>query len=159
MLYHALWAYRTSVKTATSFTPFQLAYGLESIFPIECEIPSLKLVVELLPDTSSLEEHLLHFKHLDEQHCDASTMNEAHKKRVKVHYNKAVKPRVFLEGDLILVYAQEKDALGAGKFKSMWYGPFIVKKVLKNGAYTLVDFEGNELPEPRNGLYLKKYYA
>ena len=86
-------------------------------------------------------------------------MNEGHKKRVIVQNDKVVKPRVFSEGDLILVYAQEKDALGVGKFKSMWYDPFIVKKVLKKGAYTLVDFEGNELAEPRNGLYLKKYYA
>ena len=58
-------------------------------------------------------------------------MNEAHKKRVKVQYDKAVKPGVFSEGKLVLVYAQEKDALGEGKFKSMWYGPFIVKKSLK----------------------------
>ena len=79
MLYLALWAYRTSVKTATGFTPFQLVYGLESIFPIECEIPSLKLAVEILPDTSSLEERLLHLEHLDEQRRDAATMNEAHK--------------------------------------------------------------------------------
>ena len=134
-------------------------HGLESIFPIECEIPSLKLAVELLPDTSSLEERLLHLEHLDEQRWDAATMNEVHNNRVKAQYDKAVKPRVFSKGDLVLVYAQEKDALGAGKFKSMWYGPFIVKKFLKKGAYTLVDFEGNELPEPRNGLYLKNYYA
>ena len=86
-------------------------------------------------------------------------MNKAHKKQVQVQYDKAVKPRVFSEGDLVLVYAQEKDTLGVGKFKSMWYGPFIIQKVLKNGAYTLVDFEGNELAKPRNGLYLKKYYA
>ena len=79
MLYPALWAYRMSVKTATGFTPFQLVHGLESVFPIECEITSLKLVVELLPDTSSLEERLLHLEHLDEQRQDAATMNEAHK--------------------------------------------------------------------------------
>jgi hypothetical protein len=48
---------------------------------------------------------------------------------------------------------------GAGKFKPMWFGPFIVKEVLKKGAYRLVDFEGNALAEPRNGLYLKKYYS
>ena len=84
MLYPARWAYRMSVKTTTGFTPFQLTYGLESIFPIECEIPSLKLAVELLPDTSSLEERLLHLEHLDEQHEDATIMNEAHKKWVKV---------------------------------------------------------------------------
>eukprot|EP00253_Pinus_taeda_P006318 PITA_06318 len=83
MLYSALWAYRTSVKTTTGFTPFQLVYGMESIFLIECEIPSLKLAVELLPETSSLEERLLHLEHLDEQRRDAATMNEAHKKRVK----------------------------------------------------------------------------
>ena len=119
------------MKTATGFTPFQLVHGVESVFPIECEIPSLKLAVELLPDTYSLEERLLHLEHLDEQRRDAAMMNEAHKNRVKVQYNKVVKPRVFSEGDLVLVYAQEKDALGVGKFKSMWYGPFIVKKFLK----------------------------
>lgn len=91
MLYLALWAYRTSVKTATGFTPFQLVYGMESIFPIECKIPSLKLVVELLPETSSLKECLLHLEHLDEQRRDAATMNEAHKKRVKTQYDKAVR--------------------------------------------------------------------
>jgi hypothetical protein len=66
MLYSTLWAYRTSVKTATSFSHFQLVYGLEAVLPIECQIPSLKLVVQLLPDTSPLEEQLVHLEHLNE---------------------------------------------------------------------------------------------
>jgi len=159
MLYPALWAYRTSVKTATGFTPFQLVYGVESIFPVECEIPFLKLAVELLPETSSLEERLVHLEHLDEQRRDAATMNEAYKKRVKTQYDKAVCPRVFSKGDLVLVYHQDKDASGAGKFQPMWYGPFIIKRVLEKGSYELIDFEGNKLAEPRNGIYLKKYFA
>ena len=52
MLFSALWAYQTLVKDATEFTPFQLVYGLEATLPIECEIPSLKLAVELLPNTT-----------------------------------------------------------------------------------------------------------
>ena len=56
------------MKIATGFTPFQLVDRLEYIFPIECEILSLKLVVELLLDTFSLEERLIHLEHLDEQH-------------------------------------------------------------------------------------------
>ena len=131
MLYSALWAYRTSVKTDTGFTPLQLVYGMESIFPTECEIPSLKLAVELLPETSSLEERLLLLEHLDEQRRDAATMNEAHKKRVKMQYDKSIRPRAFSEGDLVLVYDQDKDVMGACKLKSMWYGPFIVKNALK----------------------------
>jgi hypothetical protein len=83
MLYSALWAYRTSVKTATSFSPFQLIYGLEAVFPIEFQIPSLKLAVQLLPDTSPLEEWLVHLEHLNEQHSDVALANEAHKHKVK----------------------------------------------------------------------------
>jgi hypothetical protein len=79
MLYSTLWAYRTSVKTSTSFSPFQLVYGLEAILPIECHIPFLKLAVELLSDTSPLEERLLYLEHLDEQRRDAALANEANK--------------------------------------------------------------------------------
>ena len=43
MLYPSLWAYRTNVKTATGFSPFQLVHGVEVVTPIECEMlyPSL----------------------------------------------------------------------------------------------------------------------
>ena len=85
--------------------------------------------------------------------------NEAHKNRVKNQYDKVVKERVFFEGELVLLWDQDKEPLGAGKFRSIWLGPYVMSKVLKKGAYELIYFEGNKLPEPRNGLYLKKYYA
>ena len=60
------------VKTATSFSPYQLVHGVDSVLPVECEIPSFNLIVELLPETSALEEHLVHLEQLDEQRRDAS---------------------------------------------------------------------------------------
>lgn len=51
-IFSILWVYWTSVKTTTGFTPFQLVYGLEAVLPIECEIPSLKVAIELLPNTT-----------------------------------------------------------------------------------------------------------
>eukprot|EP00253_Pinus_taeda_P035052 PITA_35052 len=111
ILYSALWAYQTSVKNATGFTPFELMYALA---------------------------------------------NKAYKKRVKAQFDKNVKPRVFSEGDLILLYDQESDKLGAGKFKSLWMGPYIFKRVLTKGAYELMDYDGIPLAQPRNGLYLKR---
>eukprot|EP00253_Pinus_taeda_P007763 PITA_07763 len=80
MFFSALWAYRTSVKDATGFTPFQLVYGLEATLPIECEIPSLKLAVELLPETTPAEEWLLYLEILDETRRLASLAIEAQKK-------------------------------------------------------------------------------
>ena len=80
MLYSVLWDYRTYLKTATSFSPSHLIYGLEAVFSIEFQISSLKLAVELLPDTSPLEEHLLYLEQFDEKRRDAALANKAHKK-------------------------------------------------------------------------------
>jgi predicted RNA polymerase sigma factor len=93
---------------------------LEAILPIECEKPSLKLVVELLPNTSAEEEHLLYLMRLDETRRDATLVIEAQKKRVKAQYDKHVKPRIFSKGDLVLLYEQDRDMLGSGKFEAMW---------------------------------------
>eukprot|EP00253_Pinus_taeda_P001554 PITA_01554 len=136
ILYSALWAYQTL-----------------------CEILSLKLAVDLLPGTSEEEAHFLELIQLDETCHDVTLANEAHKKRVKAQFDKNVKPRVFSEGDLVLLYDQESDKLGAGKFKSLWMAPYIVKHVLAKGAYELVDYDGIPLAHPCNGLYLKHYYA
>ena len=59
MLYPALWAYRTNVKTATGFSPFQLVHGVEAVTSVECEILSLKIAIPVLPDVMELEERLV----------------------------------------------------------------------------------------------------
>ena len=82
-MFYALWAYRTTVKTSTSFTTFQPIYGLEVSLLIECEIPSLKLAVELFPNTTIEEEQFLYLNKLDGTHHDATLANEAHKRRMK----------------------------------------------------------------------------
>ena len=63
MLYPALRAYHTNVKTTTGFSPFQLVHRVEAVTPVECEIPSLKIYIHVLPDTTELEERLLHLEH------------------------------------------------------------------------------------------------
>jgi hypothetical protein len=158
-LFSSLWAYHSSVKTATGFTPFQLVYGIKAILPIDCEIPSLKLKVELLPHTSAKEECFLYLSKLDKTRRDATLVNEAHKKWIKNQYNKSIHPWTFAEGDLVLVYDQAHEKLGTGKLEHLWHGPYIMKRVLHKGTYELVDYDGISLGEPWNGLYLKKYYA
>ena len=41
---------------------------------------------------------------------------EVNKRRVKVQYDKSVRPNRFNEGDLVLLWDQAKEPLGAGKF-------------------------------------------
>ena len=131
MLYPELWAHRTNVKTATGFPPFQLVHGVEAVTPIECEIPSLRIAILVLPDTTELEECLVQLEHLDEQRRDAPPANQAHKNRFKIQYDKSVKPQIFSKGELVLLWDQDKEPLEAGKFRSMWLGPYFVSKLLK----------------------------
>ena len=123
---------------------------------IECEIMSLKLAIELLPNTSTEEERLLHLHSLYETRREASLNVEAQKKRFKTQYDKVSHPRFFSKDELVLVYDQENDKIGKGKFVPKWFGPLIVKTILKIGAYELVNYNGEPLLEIRNGLYLKK---
>ena len=132
---------------------------MEAITSVECEISSLKIDIHVLPDTTELEERPLHLEHLDEQCRDALETNQAHKNRVKSQYDKSFKPQIFSEEELVLLWDEDKEPMGARKFRSMWLGPYVMSKVLNKGAYELIDFDGNNMHEPSNGLYLKKYYA
>jgi hypothetical protein len=78
---------------------------------------------------------------------------------MKSQYEKSIQPHAFVQGDLVLVYDEAHDKLGTGKLEPMWHGLYIIKHVLHRGSYELVDYDGISLGEPRNGLYLKNYYA
>ena len=128
----------------TGFTPFQLVYGLEAILSIQCKKPSLKLTIDLLPDTSIEEACVLDLIHLDEMCHEAALANEAHKRRIKAQYDHNVKPHTFSKGDLVLLYDQEDDKIWIWKFEPLWHGPYIFKRILVKGAYELLDYD--EIP-------------
>eukprot|EP00253_Pinus_taeda_P029358 PITA_29358 len=146
-------------KTAAIFIFNHIIASLKAALPIECEILSLQIVVQLLPATSEEEKRLLELAQLDENQRNAALAIETHAKQIKAQYDRNVTPRNFSEGDLVLLYDQANDKLGAGKFVPMWHGPYIVKWKLAKGAYELEDFDDVSLGKPRNGLYLKQYYA
>ena len=65
-------------------------YGLEATLAIECDIPSLKLVVELLPNTTMVEERFLYLNKINETRWDATLANELHKQWIKSQYEQFI---------------------------------------------------------------------
>uniref|UniRef100_A0A2N9J5Q0 Reverse transcriptase n=1 Tax=Fagus sylvatica TaxID=28930 RepID=A0A2N9J5Q0_FAGSY len=64
-----LWAYRSSHKTATGFTPFSLVYGIDTISPTELVVPSPRVMQgnELEVDTNMcVEARMADLEGLDE---------------------------------------------------------------------------------------------
>jgi hypothetical protein len=109
---------------------------------IKCEIPSLKLTIELLPHTSAKEEIFLYLTKMDATHRDVSLINETYKKHIKNKYDKSIQPRTFVEGYLVQVYDQDHDKLEARNLEPMWHGTCIIKCVLHRGTYKLGDYDG-----------------
>ena len=84
--------------------PPHLVFGEEVVLRIECEIPSLHLAVELLPDSQPLEQQLFMLEHASEDRRVALQTMKAAKKRTKAQYDRKVQPHPFHEGDFVLVY-------------------------------------------------------
>ena len=69
---------------------------------------------------------------------------EVNKRHVKAQYDKSIHPRVFSEGDLVLLWDQAKEPLGAGKFNPMWCGPYVVV-CIREGCLRVSGLRGDSL--------------
>lgn len=66
-LAEAAWAYRTTWKTTTSFTPFELVYGKTTMMSIQFEHKTLRTALKVNIDLpTAQEERILHLNSLDE---------------------------------------------------------------------------------------------
>ena len=56
---NALWAYRTTWRNTTGYSPYHLVSGKEPIFPIEFEIKTLRMTQEIGLDLTEAHTQLL----------------------------------------------------------------------------------------------------
>ena len=70
---------------------------------------------------------------MEDHHASLQAIEVA-KTRSKSYYDSHGHPRTFSKGDMVLVYDQANDKLGKGKFKTMWYEPYVVHHFLRKGA-------------------------
>jgi hypothetical protein len=72
------------------------------------------------------------------------------------YHSGRVRPRSFIVGDLVLRLKED----GHGKLESPWVGPYIVTKVIPEGAYRLQDKKtGKDESNPWNAEQLRRFYA
>uniref|UniRef100_A0A2N9G1I9 RNA-directed DNA polymerase n=1 Tax=Fagus sylvatica TaxID=28930 RepID=A0A2N9G1I9_FAGSY len=131
---YVLWAYRSSPKTATGFTPFSLVYGTDTISPTELVVPSPRVM-----QGSELE-------------VDANMCAEA---------PKPFESGIFAEGQMVLKAAEfvRRNLPSPSKFSPNWDGPYIIREAHGSGYYRLSKSDGTTLADPINGKWLKHYYS
>ena len=151
-----LWVYRTTPRTATGESPFNLAYGTEVVLPIEVSLQSLRIDNYEEPENSDLKRIDLGL--LSSTRLQAQIRMAAYQQKVAKYYNARVKEQTFRTGDMVLRRAEMSRPTEQGKLSPNWEGPYQVEEVIRPGTYRLKTLEGKTLSRPWNVQNLRKYY-
>uniref|UniRef100_A0A2N9IBB0 RNA-directed DNA polymerase n=1 Tax=Fagus sylvatica TaxID=28930 RepID=A0A2N9IBB0_FAGSY len=159
-----LWAYRSSPKTATGFTPFSLVYGTDTISPTELVVPSPRVMQgsELEVDANiCAEARMADLEGLDEARDLAKAKSQRNYQKMANVYSKALRVRIFAEGQMVLRAAEfvRRNLPSPSKFSPNWDGPYIIREAHGSGYYRLSKSDGTALADPINGKWLKHYYS
>jgi hypothetical protein len=146
---------------ATKTSPYELVYGHHAVLPWEIQSDSRRVILQ--KDLSSKDYSGLMMDELEDLHMirlKALENIKKNKMRVAKYYNKKVKIKQFVEGDLVwkalLPIGTKYSAFG--KWSPNWEGPFRVVRCTPRNAYILKTLLGEEFTAAINGRYLKKYY-
>eukprot|EP00253_Pinus_taeda_P025379 PITA_25379 len=157
-LREALWAYKTTWRNTTGHSPYELVYGKDVLLPIEFQVKTSKMVVQLGIDLSEAQKHRMEqLNELDEIRQEAILrIDRVQYQRAKWH-EKYIKEKKLQEGDWALLFDSKfKDF--KGKFLTHWLGPYEIDKVFSNGAVRIKTIDEYQTPLIVNGHRLKIYY-
>ena len=73
--------------------------------------------------------------------------DQLYRTKVKERFDRKIKENTFSNGDMVL------------RFDNLWFGPFIVSKILENNTFVLQTLDGEELSNPVNGRFLKHFIS
>jgi hypothetical protein len=160
MLPFALHGYRTSVRTSTGETPYSLVYGMEAVLPVEVEIPSLRVLLDVkLDEAEWIRTRFNELSLIEEKRLAAVCHGQLYQRRMKKAFDQKVRPRSYQTGDLVLKRILPPGTDNRGKRTPNYEGPYVVKKVFSGGALMLTTMDGEDFPSPVNSDVVKKYFA
>eukprot|EP00253_Pinus_taeda_P022686 PITA_22686 len=127
-LVEATWAYNTTWKTTTSFTPYELVYGKRDLLSIEFEYNTLRMAAQLDLDLShAQQERLLQLNGLDEHRMQTLLHSEVVQLQRKIWHDRHLNEKQFQSGDWALLYdSRHKDF--KGKLRTRCLGPYALEK-------------------------------
>ncbi|XP_072066775.1 uncharacterized protein [Arachis hypogaea] len=153
-----LWSYNTTEQSSTKEIPFRLMYGCDAMLPVEISLQSPRTAS--VNEDDNIENRRTELDLVKENQNKSTLQQLAAKRAIAWKYNKKLKPRTFLEGDLILRKIEDvQKPPGHGKLSTNWEGPFRICKVIGKGAYKIQTLDGTILPNNWNISSLKLYYS
>ena len=129
-----LWAYRTTARTPTGETPFQLTYGADAVIPAEIGLTNYR--VQSYTEDKNEEAMRLQLELIDEARAMIEQRLARYQNLMPKHYNARVRHRDFQIGELVLrkVMGAAKDP-AQGKLGPNWEGPYRIMSWQRKDTY------------------------
>ncbi|GJZ50849.1 reverse transcriptase domain-containing protein [Tanacetum coccineum] len=130
----ALWAFRTTYKTPTGTTPYELIYGKNCHLPFEIEHRAYWALKNCNPDLIAAgEKRMFQLHESDELRHQAYENSRLYKARTKVWHDIKLRMRKeFKQGNKVLLF-HSKYKFKQPKLRSRWLGPYVVKHQYPSG--------------------------
>jgi hypothetical protein len=153
----ALWAYRTTWRNTTRFSPYELVYGKSVVFPTEFEIKTLRTALFVNIDlTDAQTARLQQLNELEEKRLDAIQQTTIIQQQRSKWHDKNIKNKQLQKGNWALLYDSRFKEF-QGKLRTRWLGPYEVDTVFPNGTVRLLTIDDSKTPLPINGHRLRLY--
>ena len=120
----------------------------------------MKFFQECQEEPSDMQRRFYALIELQQKRESVEEKAQLYKTKIKERFDKKIKENTFFNGDMVLRRDARKEQKGKhGKFDNLTFGPFIVSKVLENNTFVLQTLNGEELSNPVNGRFLKRFYS
>eukprot|EP00253_Pinus_taeda_P024642 PITA_24642 len=124
-LVNALWADRVSQKKSIGTSPFELVYGVDTVFPTSLAAPVVKLLQEAGSEEDPMQRRLNQMVHLQQTREEIFKNTYKLQEKIKKIYDRKAKVDKFQVDDVVLKWDARNEEKGKhGKFENLWKGPF-----------------------------------
>lgn len=152
-----IWGLRTQPSRNTGVSPYFMIFGSETMLPDEVAFQSLRVTNH--DEEASDQSRETDVDAIEERCLESCARTAKYLASVRRYYNRNVKERLFVVGDLVLKRIQKTDDLH--KLSSHWEGPYRVKAVTRPTTYKLctLDHPPVDLPNSWHIEHLIRLYA
>jgi hypothetical protein len=131
-----------------------MVYGAKAVLPIDIAFRSPH--VENFDEDRSDDTRELKVNCSEEWRLDSYVRTAKYLAILHRYYNRNVKERLFMVGDLVLKWKTNQE--GMQKLSSPWEGPFEVVEVTQPTSYRLAHLDGTKVPKSWHIDKLRHFY-
>ena len=150
-----VWGLRTQPSRNTGVSPYFMVYGAEVVLLVD--IASRSAWVENFNEDKANEVWELEVNSVEEKRPDSCVRTTKYLAILHRYYNKNVKERFFVVGDLVLKWKMNQ--AGVHKLATPSEGPFMIKEVTHPTSYRLACLDRTDVPNSWHIDNLRRFYA